>query len=187
MPAVGGKSFCAPKVERPMSQLPVQSMRRRLPAQSKASLAAGGSAGSVYASRVRPISPKGRLIQNVQRQPRVWVRRPPSGGPKAAASPKTAPTSPAQRLLSLGGKSQASVANAAANSPPPPMPCTARPAISHQKAPDKPCASPPPPGVSPHQTEPITYSPNAPTTTGLRGSISTNRPTTTVAIVLKKR
>ena len=74
--------------------------------------------------------PRGMLIQKAQRQPMPSVNQPPSRGPATEASANTPPIAPMYRPRCLAGTTSAMIAWDSRINPPPPSPCTARPAMS---------------------------------------------------------
>ena len=70
------------------------------------------------------------LIQNAQRQPIPSVNQPPRSGPATEETANTAPMNPAYLPRCRAGTMSAMMAWDMIIRPPPPSPCTTRPAIS---------------------------------------------------------
>ena len=71
------------------------------------------------------------------------MKKPPSSGPATEASPKTAPIRPMNRPRRRGGTMSAMIACTPIMSPPPPMPWTARKAMSWSIVRDQPASAEP--------------------------------------------
>lgn len=103
---------------------------RAIPGRSTVTLVRGrGGSLMATAATAKARAPRGRLIQNAQRQECASVNQPPSSGPTTEARPKTAPIGAMYLARSRGGTRSAMIACEVLIRPPPPSPCTARPAI----------------------------------------------------------